>query len=1308
MALVKEYTNEQLNYFRICYVTTDILAEGLREIFKQEWGKLYKPTKGEWRNTPHNGMDFYNGESVRNKKRNAHLLVTMKNGNIGEWDCTMLFYAILFSDCLGPFLGTTVRKNVDVLRKFRNEDFAHIRQSSLSDISFQNAISKVHGAFQALGLPALKIQLVKNQKTFPTEELQNILKEVDDLKQELQEKEDQLQEKEGQRQVLEDQLQKEAPSFCILPPKPSHDIEGRDREVAEIIQQLKELKESSNNRLSYLYISGNPGSGKSQLASLVAKRFFKEVREMPGASSFVMTLNAASISSLLESYASFARQLKCPDYSVTETLTSKDLKNEDKIANLKTLIAAKINFYGSWLLVVDNVTTLPSVHVHLPQSGHEAWAKGQLLITTQDTESIPLKSSFINHISVSKGMEPHDASSLLAQLSGITDGELGNKVANKLDYQPLALAAAAVFVKEILQDRKSSHFGWEEYLKILDKGKRETTEDTLAKTNLVYPSTMTKAITLALEKLVTSDKFFKHLFTLISLCAPQPLNMNIVVSYIMRVDELADEEDKDFIRMRIRRCSVLLFEEEFIRVHQIVYAAIKTLLSGCPESQNLEAVNGFVTSLNEFIVNISPDRTQDTIHLVPHLKALLTVTDNLSSKTDMSLLEKFKNFGGICRTHGEFKEAKTYFEHQLTIKLRVLGSNHVEIATCYEDLSLIHLDLGDFKQAKEYKERALTIRLEKLGAEHVDVATSYSILAEIHQGLGEFEQAKEYQERALAIRLEKIGTEHVDVATSFSSFASIHQNLGNFVQAKEYIEFALSIYLKTLDAKDVMIARSYCHLASIHHDLGDLEQAKEYQQQALTIYLEKFGTEHVEVATSYNILANIHRDLGAFEQARECEQLALTMYIDKLGAEHIYVATSYNNLASINRDLHDFEQAKKCQQRALSIYLKRLGEKHVHVATSYTILGTIHRELSDFEQAMECQQHALTINLEKLGAEHVEVGTGYNNLALIHLHFGDFDQAKECQHRALTIYLKKLGAEHVSVARSYSTLAAIHRNLCDFEQAKECQQRALNIYLKKLGTEHVEVATNYSLLASIQRDLGDLNQAKECQQRALTIFLEKRGAKHVDVAKSYNNLAIIDEKLGDLEQAKECQQRALQIFLEKLGAEHVDVATSYCNLARIHGNIGDFDQAKECQQRAQTIYLKKHGLEHVDVARSYSTLATIHQAVGDFEQAKECQQRALTIYLKKLDSKHVEVATNFNNFAFIHQDLGDFEQAKECQQRALTIFLEKFGAEHTHVAESYENLASIHRKLGNFKQAVECKQRAMTIYLKKLWTEHAD
>ena len=1179
MALSKEYTREQLNFFRICYVTTDVLADGLREIFKQEWDNEYKSTKGEWQDDSRSGTDFYNGESPRNQRRNALLLATMKNGNRGEWDCTMLFYAILYSDSVGPHLASRVRKNVDDLRNFRNAQFAHITQGRLSDMDFQNAIGKVDVAFQALGLTTEKIEEIKNQAMFPTEQLLNTLKEVDKVKKDLQEKE-------NHRQVLADQLQKEVPSFCILPPKPAHDIGSRDREVAKIAQQLKELKEANNNRLSYSYISGNPGSGKSQLAGLVAQRFYEEAKEMPSSSSFVMTINAASLDSLLESYANFARQLKCPDYSVMQTLSYKEWSIGDKIAHLKMLIEANIRYYTSWLMIVDNVTTLSSVHVHLPQSGNEAWAKGQLLITTQDTTSIPLESSLVNHISVSKGMEPDDASCLLAKLSGITDGELGGEVAQKLDYQPLALAGAAVFVKNIRQDKASRHFGWDEYLKLLEKGKRQVTEHTLAGKNSAYPYTMTKAITLAVETQVKSDKFVKDLFSLLSLCGPQPLNVDVAIDYIAKVNEHFDKEDKELIRMTFRGCSLLLLEEQkdasFIRVHKVVHDSIKIVMSDHQDGQTFKFVSEAVASLNQFIVETSlkENRRLETMHIIPHINSLITVIDQLFSRERLlqiqGISEKFKNLGEICRMHCEFSVSQKYLEHSLAIRLRLLGVNHVDVAASYSSLSSIFKDLGDLEKAKAYQKYALDIQLEKLGGEHVTVATSYSKLAVIFMELGELGQAEEYQQSALAIELEKLETDHVSLSTSYNNLALIHQQFGNLKRAKEYQQQALSIQLKKLGTGHVSVATSYCNLASIHKDLGDLDKAKKYQQRALDIESEKLGANHVSVAKSYTILASICQHSG------------------------------------------DLEQSKVYQQRALVIQVKRLGTEHVSVATSYSNLGSIYKVLGDLKQAYDYQQSALAIKLKKLGAEHVSVATSYSNLALVHKELGDLRLAREYQQRALCIQDKRLGSHHVSVATSYNNFALIYKDLGDLKTAKMYQKHALAIKLQKLGAEHVSVATSYSNLALIHMDLGDLAQAKEYQKQALTIELKKLGAEHISVARSYNNFSVIHNRLRDLKRAKKYQQRAVEIKLKKLGPEHVSVATSYSNLSTIYKDLRDLEQAEEYQQLALVIKLKKLGAEHDSVATSYSHLASIYQWLGDFEQFKKYQLLALGIKLKKV------------------------------------------------------------------------------------------
>ncbi|KAJ7319199.1 hypothetical protein OS493_036362 [Desmophyllum pertusum] len=425
-------------------------------------------------------------------------------------------------------------------------------QGRLMDKEFENAIRRAHNGFQALGLPTVKIQAIRNQTSFPTEELRDLLKKVEEL------------------QVHKDQLNKDISSFCILPPKPIHDV---------AIAILKELKKANENSLSRLYISGNPGSGKSQLAGLVAERFSNEVKGIPDATSFIMTVNAETPETLLESYVSFARHLKCPEYTVTNTLNSKDLNTDEKITNLKTLISTKIELYTSWLLVVDNVTSMSRVHGHLPKHGSEQWAMGQLLITTQDTVSIPLASSFLRHISLSKAM-----------LSGIADSEMEQEVAQALDYQPLALASAATYIRQVRQNKVN--FGWNDYLKKLEKGQRCVTETILAETNPSYPKIDDCSNNISVENSMSSDKVIGHTFSFLSVCAPQqPLRLDIVTKYILNVYK--EIEDDEAIGMRISRCSLLLFDKEksgeHIRVHQVVHDAINTVIKDRSEIQHLQS-----------------------------------------------------------------------------------------------------------------------------------------------------------------------------------------------------------------------------------------------------------------------------------------------------------------------------------------------------------------------------------------------------------------------------------------------------------------------------------------------------------------------------------------------------------------------------------------------------------------------------------------------------------------------------------------------------------------------------------------------
>ena len=58
---------------------------------------------------------------------------------------------------------------------------------------------------------------------------------------------------------------------------------------------------------------------------------------------------------------------------------------------------------------------------------------------------------------------------------------------------------------------------------------------------------------------------------------------------------------------------------------------------------------------------------------------------------------------------------------------KVFGEDHADVATSYNNLTLVYKHLGEYNQAKELHERALKICKKIFGGDHADVATIITI-----------------------------------------------------------------------------------------------------------------------------------------------------------------------------------------------------------------------------------------------------------------------------------------------------------------------------------------------------------------------------------------------------------------------------------------------------------------------------------------------------------------------------------------------------------------------------------------------------
>ena len=813
---------------------------------------------------PEDGEEFYRGESRHNREKNEKHLKIMVEGNTAEWDCTKLFYAICYSDCISWELMTAHKKALEKLRKARNEFYAHVPRGEIKSAEFEFIIKEVEYALLDLGLSTRKIRVIRKQTSFPTKELNKVLAKVKSLEQEMK--------------VLEAQLRKEISSFCVLPPKPSHEVADRDCEVAEIAKQLKELKKANENRLSYLYISGNPGSGKSQLAGLVAKRYSDVVNAIPNYTLFVMTVNAESPSTLLESYVSLARKLKCPEYAITNTLKSPHLKSEEKIAHMKSLIGTKVELYTTWLLVVDNVKSISKIHAYLPESGNEQWARGQLLITTQDSASVPPMSPCVNHVSVRKGMEPHDAVYLLEKVSGISGLET-EEVARRLDYQPLSLVEAAAYVREVC-------VGWGDYFEKLEEGRILATDTIVV--DPVYPKSMGEVTRLAVKEAIESTNvIIKNVFTLLFFCAPQPLSLEIVTNYIR--NRAVEMNDEDAIRLEIQKCSLLLFHQEenacFIRTHQVTHDAIRAVLKDYLKADKSVAMKAALKSLYQFTGDIrlhghlsSSDTFAKYFQSIPHIESLITQIKDIFSVEETRNALEIANY------------------------LETLGVNCAEHFAC--------------QAAKDCFEIVLKIRRKNLRPDDLDVGRTYHYLGNAQMELQEHEEAEENLDSALCILLKKRGPGDFEVGLVYSDLGDVHQDLFDFDQAKKYYDLALRIFQKELKPGAYMIGDAYMNLGDVSKELCELDQAKKYYDRALPILLRNPRYGYTNIGKTYHNLGKVHRNLGKLNQAKDCYDRALIILRKESGTKHCL-------FEMIGKSLVEIKQLQKNSSRSSGGFGKR-------------------------------------------------------------------------------------------------------------------------------------------------------------------------------------------------------------------------------------------------------------------------------------------------------------------------------------------------------------------------------------------------
>ena len=227
--------------------------------------------------------------------------------------------------------------------------------------------------------------------------------------------------------------------YSDLPRIPSnHLFQPRAEEIRELEEKFNTLEKTNpGDVVVTVYITGDPASGKTQLAGQYGREFI-EMKKHKNKKLFAGTLIADSRSNFLDKYIQIAHNLGC--------VTARDIlfNHSDELESLRMLsicVKKELKKRPGWLLIVDGLSLDEKLVKELdrfwPQPNDRNWGKGYVLVTTQDRA--PTGPS-ISMIDLRDGMSRKDAVELITKESNCSNEEEAAELVELLDRSPLSIA----------------------------------------------------------------------------------------------------------------------------------------------------------------------------------------------------------------------------------------------------------------------------------------------------------------------------------------------------------------------------------------------------------------------------------------------------------------------------------------------------------------------------------------------------------------------------------------------------------------------------------------------------------------------------------------------------------------------------------------------------------------------------------------------------------------------------------------------------------------------------------------------------
>ena len=401
--------------------------------------------------------------------------------------------------------------------------------------------------------------------------------------------------------------------------------------------------------------------------------------------------------------------------------------------------------------------------------------------------------------------------------------------------------------------------------------------------------------------------------------------------------------------------------------------------------------------------------------------------------------------------------------------------------------------LGHYDRAQELLEQSLTVRRRVFGASHPEVAESlYELGTLAYYGAGDLERAEATFREVIEMRRTLLGDDDPAVAHALNALGLVLISKAELDAAEPVLREALAINRKQLGNVPEQLGSNLGNLGLLMKQKGDLAAAEAFYGEALAIFRRLF--DQSEIAIQLNNLAMLQSERGDFAAAEASYREILAIARRVNGEEHPQVALFLGNFAGVLSARGKLDEAERAARESLAMRQKLLGEEHEQVARGLNSLATVLEEQGELAEARALYEESLRIFRQSFDAEHPRIGGVLANLANLLLQQGDPAGAEPLARQALSIRRKAVGEAHPDVGTALVILGSVRLARGAAEDAEPLLRQGHETLRAALSEGHWRTADAQSQLGACLAARGKAAEAEPLLTAGYETLLAARGA----------------------------------------------------------------------------------------------------------------------------------------------------------------------------------------------------------------------